>query len=158
MVKKEGNIWAIDENGTVVKEYKSMQEVSDITGVNLSTLFYRFYHLVPSDGLLYILKTSYEKVLQNNLHEIFYSHRNLNKIRMEKSVKKKVNHTIKYEVRHKLVCITPCPFSESEDRPKVGSARCVNCSSFVEKNTEAKEVYCGFNQFGFKNICKRQQQ
>ena len=105
MVKKEGNIWAIDENGTVVKEYKSMQEVSDITGVNLSTLFYRFYHLKPTDGLMYILRTSYEEVLQNNLHSIFYSHRNLNKIRMEKSSKKKVNHTIKYEVRHKLVCI-----------------------------------------------------
>lgn len=155
MVDK-GNIWAIDETGSIVKTFKSMQEVSDYTGVKLCTLNYRYYHLVPTDGLLYIQKSSYDDLMKNDIKNIFYSRRVINQVREIKSYKKKVNHTIKYEVRHKLVCITPCPFSESEDRPKVGSARCVNCSSFVEKNTETKEVYCGFNQFGFKNFCKKQ--
>lgn len=151
-----GNIWAINEDGTVVKTYTTMQEASDTIGVKLCTLNYRFYHLIPTGGLLYIQRTAYEKVMNNNLHEIFYSRRNLNKIREGKLCKKKVNHVIRYEVRHKLVCITPCPFSEEDDRPRVGSARCINCSSFVEKNPVTKEVSCGFNQFGFKNLCKKQ--
>lgn len=155
MVNIKGNVVAIDETGTIVKVYTNMKEASNIIGVNICTLYYRFYHLIPTNGLLYIQKSAYDDVMKNNLRDIFYSRRVINKIKESKSYKKKVNHVIKYDTRHKLVCITPCPFSESDDRPRVGSARCFYCRSFVEKNSETKEVFCAFNQFGIKNICSK---
>lgn len=48
---------------------------------------------------------------------------------------------VRYEVRNKRECITPCPF-RVYPKPLVGSGGCVSCPSFKGRNRKRHEVAC----------------
>ena len=74
----------------------------------------------------------------------------------KKSSKKRIaNHVINYKTMHKVICVTPCPFSDEPDpdkRFKVGSSNCVSCQYFISKNPRKHTVSCSFNKGGIKGL------
>ena len=49
---------------------------------------------------------------------------------------------IPYRTKHERLCITPCPVITASERPFVGCAKCVLCSSFKGRNRKTKEIAC----------------
>lgn len=49
-----------------------------------------------------------------------------------------------YEVIYKHICVTPCPYSEEEKKPLIGSSTCANCSRFRGRDKSTHEVACSF--------------
>lgn len=60
--------------------------------------------------------------------------------------RKKRTHKVPYKSENH-VCITLCPYLEGdmdEVKPRVGSAKCMYCTYYVDKDRENKIVYCAF--------------
>ena len=53
---------------------------------------------------------------------------------------KKFN-VVEYQLSAGCICITPCPYRDSP-KPKVGSAACMNCTSFHGRNRVTQQVAC----------------
>lgn len=65
------------------------------------------------------------------------------------------NHVINYNTMHKVICVTPCPFSDEPDpdkRIKVGSSNCTLCQYFISKSQRKQTVSCSFNKEGIKGL------
>lgn len=48
---------------------------------------------------------------------------------------------VDYQLATGHICITPCPFRDAP-KPKVGSAACMDCSSFQGRNRLTQQVAC----------------
>jgi hypothetical protein len=157
-MKNSYTIVAVNIDGDIVREYKNMREAADDTEMPANTLYYRSRRCMPSpDGLLYIRKDKIEELLsKHDMYEFFegvrldyIEHTNKN---MRRS---KVHHFVPYETQHNVICITPCPFIsdyDGEERPKIGSSKCVKCRFFANKDSNKKIVECSFNRSGLKGI------
>lgn len=58
--------------------------------------------------------------------------------------KKRIGFPIPYEVRHNVVCISPCMLMGYVNgmKPMIGSALCTKCTNFVEKDSNKHVVIC----------------
>lgn len=54
---------------------------------------------------------------------------------------------IPYQVKHGVICITPCTLMDYENRPLVGSVKCQKCTFFRARDKEKHVVLCAYNVF-----------
>ena len=157
-MKNSYTIAAVNIDGEIIREYKNMREAADDTNWSANTLYYRSRRCMPSpDGLLYIRKDKIQELLKNNSMSDFFEGTRLDYIEHTDKHKhrSKEHHIVPYETQHNVICITPCPFIseyDGEDRPKIGSSKCVRCRFFIDKDSVKKEVKCVFNRSGVKGI------
>ena len=116
----------IDEEGNEKFKYESIQACAKSLDINPGIVAYRIKTGVPYDGLVYKKSTD-----ENSLKNIVFNFQN----------KKEKPNILKYEVKYKRVCITPCPFYKDKTI-FIGSALCEGCSSFRGKCRERHEIAC----------------
>ena len=152
-------VLGLNMDGDIVGVFKNFREVSEKTGYKAITLYVRNTRCIPSpDGIFYVKRDNYEKLKEEGDITKYFNSKTLKRVRRDfirEKKEKPVNHIIPYQTQGKIICITNCPFWDSDDlqnRPKVGGGRCARCSHFVSKDREKKEVRCSFNKFGVKGI------
>ena len=152
-------VLGLNMDGDIVGVFKNFREVSEKTGYNKSTLYVRSTRCIPSpDGIFYVRRDNYEKLKKEGDITQYFNNKTVRRVRKDfirEKEEKPTNHIIPYQTQGKVICITNCPFHDSENmntRPKVGGGKCARCKYFVSKDMEKKVVRCAFNKFGVKHI------
>ena len=147
---------AINEDGEITGRYSSIKQAAKEIGVNYNTLVYWYRNFRPHNGSIFILANIYELLTTEERKALFTSpppnlKTQMKRVRVREKAKVS-NHTVSYQVKYGFVSITPCPFHSGTEKPMVGGYQCVRCASFVGKDKQLKQVYCGFNKAAVKGI------
>lgn len=135
MIKRK--ILIKNEKGEVVQSFDSVKQAAQHFGISATTMSYRAKTDYTKDGFTTCYETnrmplgSKKKWIPKNYR---FQDDNTELDRDKYAI-------VKYEVVHKRICITPCPFKRAP-KPLVGSASCLICSSFKGRNINSHEVAC----------------
>lgn len=132
----------IEKEGEVVAIFASIKDAEIITRMSSSTIDYRltkggdikgltFRYCIPSEVESFERITAPKKGKAKTIACDTFD--------MEKATEK--YNVVSYQLAAGHICITPCPYRESP-KPKVGSAACLDCTSFHGRNRLTQQVAC----------------
>lgn len=116
------------EDGTFIKEYKSINDAAEAYGLSGAAIKYRATKGIVFNGQRFSLG---EKKYHSDPEKYKWKRR--------KKIKERFK-TLSYQTRYH-VCLTPCPFKEAP-KPMIGSSLCQSCSSFQGHDKEKQIVSC----------------
>lgn len=132
----------VEKDGKVIAVFASMKDAETLTKMSSATIDYRltkggevrgltFRYCIPDEVEAFERIVSPKKGKEK---EIAYD-----TFDMEEANKK--YNVVNYELAAGRICITPCPYREAP-KPKVGSAACMECTSFHGRNRLTQQVAC----------------
>lgn len=128
---------AKNENGDVVQTFESVNDAAQFFNMKHTLLLYYIKRGIQINGLYvdYLEERSPIKKKKTYIPKKCHFEEKEVELDREKYL------IIKYEVKDKRICITPCPFM---DAPKhmVGSGKCITCSRNRGRNKSTHEIAC----------------
>ena len=132
----------VEKEGKVIAVFASMKDAEILTKMSSGTIDYRlskggevrgltFRYCIPAEIEAFDKIASPKKGKEK---EIAYD-----TFDMETAGKK--YNVVDYQLATGRICITPCPYRDAP-KPKVGSAACMNCTSFHGRNRLTQQVAC----------------
>lgn len=127
--------------------FATQKDAAEFVGVPASTMIYRMLNKIDTDGWMFE-KMPLTDAEVKKLEKQLARKRELNKvgfvqdsIRDSDREKYKIFH---YDKNHANACITPCPYFLSP-KPRIGSAKCQDCSYFHGIDRKNQEIACSRN-------------
>lgn len=127
----------LDLEGNILNRYESVSEVSKKKGFAHASIIYRIRTGCVRGGIMFAFENP-EDNKPNGNNWCYIPKKPKDAKQALDASKYKI---VKYEVRNLRECITPCPFKE-HPRPMVGSAGCMECSSFRGRDNKSHLVAC----------------
>ena len=132
----------VEKEGKVIAVFASLKDAELLTKMNSSTIEYRlakggevrgltFRYCIPDEVESFEKISSPKKGKEKEIARDTFD--------MEEADKK--FNVVDYKLSAGRICITPCPYREAP-KPKVGSAACMECTSFHGRNRITQQVAC----------------
>lgn len=128
-----------DADGVFYRKFNSIRSCALHFNLKPPSILYRAETGLPYNGYIF------EKGEMSEESEGTYKNIGKKNIRIFKGddveLDREKYRILKYELRYKRVCVTPCPYKVGR-KIFIGSALCTACKNFKGRNKQTQEIAC----------------